>query len=281
MACGGVIAERQLVVNADDFGLSPGVNRGIIEAHEAGSVTSTSLLANAPPPGFADAIARAHRAPRLGVGLHANFTVGAPVAPRTAVESLWDPRTGAFYPLSRLVRRALARQIEPRHVALECAAQLAALQSEGIAVTHIDSHRHVHILPRIWRAVVTVARQEGVRAVRVPREPGVTIKQLCLGAAWIAAAWSDRADDVRLVRQFRGLSLMNAPDYERALLQLLDDLPSGATELMVHPGYADVDLAAWDDYAGPRERELAALRSAEVRARFTRGDISLCHFGQL
>ena len=267
------------MVNADDFGLSPGVNRGIIEAHEAGSVTSTSLLANAP--GFADAIARANRAPRLGVGLHANLTVGAPVAPRTAVHSLWDPHTEAFYPLSRLVWRALAGQIDPRHVAVECAAQLAWLASAGIAVTHIDSHRHVHILPGIWRAVVTVARQQGVRAVRVPREPGVTIKQLCLGAAWIVAASGDRGEDVRLVRQFRGLSLMDAPDYQQRLLELLDDLPSGATELMVHPGYADANLAAWDDYAAPREGELAALRSAEVRARFTRGDIALCHFGQL
>ena len=267
------------MVNADDFGLSPGVNRGIIEAHEVGSVTSTSLLANAPC--FADAIARAQRAPRLGIGLHANLTAWAPVAPRAAVTSLWDPRTEAFYPLSRLVRRALAGLIEPRHVAIECAAQLACLQSAGIAVTHIDSHCHVHLLPGIWRAVVAVARQAGVRAVRVPREPGVSIKQTCLAAAWIVAARGDRGDDVRLVRQFRGLSLMQASDYKRALLKLLDDLPSGATELMVHPGYADAALEAWDDYAGPRERELAALRSAVVQARFTRGDIALCHFGQL
>ena len=267
------------MVNADDFGLSPGVNRGIIEAHEAGSVTSTSLLANAP--GFADAIARAQRAPRLGVGLHANLTVGAPVAPRTAVESLWDPRTEGFYPLSHLVRRALAGQIEPRHVAVECAAQLARLHSTGIAVTHIDSHRHVHVLPGIWPAVVTVARRAGIRAVRVPHEPGVTIKQLCLRAAWIVAARGDRGDDVRLVRQFRGLSLMDAPDYERVLLRLLDRLPFGTTELMVHPGHADAELAAWDKYVAPRERELAALRSAEVRTRFARGDIALYHFGQL
>ncbi len=267
------------MVNADDFGLSPGVNRGIIEAHEVGSVTSTSLLANAP--GFADAVAWAQRAPRLGIGLHANLTVGAPVAPGAAVASLWDPRTGAFYPLSRLVRRTLAGQINPQHVAIECAAQLACLQSAGIAVTHIDSHRHVHMLPGIWRAVVAVARQAGVRAVRVPREPGVSIKRICLGAAWFVAARGDRGDDVRLVRQFRGLSLMHAPDYELGLLQVLDDLPCGATELMVHPGHADAALVAWDDYAGPRERELAALRSVEVQARFTRGDIVLRHFGQL
>ena len=267
------------MVNADDFGLSPGVNRGIIEAHEVGSVTSTSLVANAP--GFGDAIARAHRAPRLGVGLHVNLTVGSPVAPRADVASLWDPRTEAFYPLTRLVRRALAGQIAPRHVAIECAAQLARLRSAGIAVTHIDSHRHAHVLPGIWRGVVAAARQAGVRAVRVPHEPGVSIKQICLRAAWSVAASGDRGDDVRPVRQFRGLALMRASDYTRALLQLLDDLPAEATELMVHPGYADAALEAWDDYTGPRERELAALRSAVVQARFTRGDIALCHFGQL
>lgn len=255
------------------------MNRGIIEAHEAGSVTSTSLMANAPA--FVDAIARAHRAPRLGVGLHANLTAGSPVAPRADVASLWDPGTGAFYPLPRFVRRALAGRIEQRHVAIECAAQLTCLRSAGIAVTHIDSHRHVHILPWIWGAVVAVARQAGIRAVRVPREPGVSIKQMCLGAAWIVATRGDRGNDVRLVRQFRGLSLMDAPDYESALLQLVDELPSGATELMVHPGYADAALVAWDGYAGPRERELAALQSPVVLASFTRRDIALCHFGQL
>jgi predicted glycoside hydrolase/deacetylase ChbG (UPF0249 family) len=104
---------------------------------------------------------------------------------------------------------------------------------------------------------------------------------MCLGAAWIVAASSDRGDDVRLVRQFRGLSLMHASDYEQSLLQLLDDLPAGATELMVHPGYADADLESWDDYASPRERELTALRSTAVQARLTRGDIALRHFGQL
>jgi predicted glycoside hydrolase/deacetylase ChbG (UPF0249 family) len=74
---------------------------------------------------------------------------------------------------------------------------------------------------------------------------------------------------------------MHASDYKRALLKLLDELPSGVTELMVHPGYVDADLATWDGYTSARERELAALQSAVVHARFTRGDIALCHFGQL
>src|SRR5215831_16051926 len=95
---------RQLVINADDFGLSEGVNRGILAAHAAGSVTSTSLLVNLPA--FDHAVAGAREAPRLGVGLHFNVTAGAPVLPAERVRSLCDPRTGDFHPLRRLVQRA-------------------------------------------------------------------------------------------------------------------------------------------------------------------------------
>ena len=278
------IAERRLVVNADDFGLSPGVNRGILEAHAAGSVTSASLLANMP--GFTEAVARLRTAPRLGVGLHLNLTVGTPVAPRAEVTSLWDPRTRTFYPLPRLVLRALTGRIEARQVAIECAAQIDRLRQAGVHLTHIDGHRHVQALPVIWSAVVGAARGAGVRAVRVPREPlrwppgGAALKQAAVGAAWWVAARGDRAADLRAVRHFRGWSLGGA-EMETRLLELLDRLPPGVTELMVHPGHADAELRDWDDYTTQREVELKALCSARVRQRLARDDIALVHFGDL
>src|SRR5207237_814650 len=102
--------KRRLIVNADDFGLSDGVNRAISEAHAAGTVSSASLLVNAP--GFADAVRRARAAPALGVGLHFNLTMGAPVSPATAVPSLCDRRTGRFW---SLWRRATGGAPLPRH----------------------------------------------------------------------------------------------------------------------------------------------------------------------
>lgn len=281
------IVERRLAVNADDFGLSVGVNRGILEAHAAGTVTSTSLLANAP--GFADAIARLRAAPRLDVGLHLNLTVGTPVAPRDEVATLWDRRTGAFYPLARLVRRALSGGITPAHLLTECTAQLQRLRAAGVAVTHLDSHRHIHAVPGIWGPVLATARAAGVVAVRIPRESGqwkgfrfsAAMKAWLIGAAWRAASRGDTGRDLHRADRFCGMVLFGAPDFSSRLLDLLDGLEPGTTELMVHPGYADRDLDGWDSYTTPREAELAALCSANVRARLARGDITLRALGQL
>jgi len=278
----GVIVERRLIINADDLGISPGVNRGIFDAHAAGTVTSASLLANAP--GLADAITRLRDASTLHVGLHLNLTAGAPVAQSGDVTSLWDPRTGEFFPLSRLVRRALMGRVAPDDVAAECTAQLARLRSLGVNVGHIDAHRHVHALPGVWKPVAAVARRAGVRAVRVPREtilPGrVRLGRVLVAASLRAAlrlAVNGRGHDRDLGRadHFRGLDLLGAPDFQRRLLALLDQLQPGTTELMVHPGYVDRDLSAWDSYTTGRERELTALCSLEVRDRLARGDILL------
>src|SRR5437773_1986596 len=177
----------RLVVNADDFGLSAGVNRGILEAYVAGVVSSVSVLVNAP--GWTDAVQRLRDlGPGLGVGLHLNLTMGRPVS---WGGGLCDARSGRFHTLPALVARALAGRLDPGDVAIECAAQLARL------------------------------------------------------------------------------------------LAVLDRLEPGTTELMVHPGYSDGDLAAWDDYTAPRARELAALTLPEVRERFREGRFRLIHFGAL
>src|SRR2546421_1765940 len=165
---GGTPSVRCLVVNADDFGLSPGVTDGILEAHAAGVVSSVSVLVNAP--GWEHAVAALRRAgSTLGAGLHLNLTTGEPVS---GGGTLVHPRSGRFYGLAGLVARALAGRIDARHVAEECAAQLAPLRGAGGRVTHIDSHRHVHALPRVWASVVATARAHGVPFVRVPVEHG-------------------------------------------------------------------------------------------------------------
>src|SRR5881392_1275022 len=149
----------RLVVNADDFGLSAGVNRGILEAYAAGVVSSVSVLVNAP--GWTDAVPRLRDlGPGIGVGLHLNLTMGRPVS---WGGSLADARTGRFHTLRALVARAFAGRLDPGDVAIECAAQLARLRNAGLVVTHLDSHRHVHVLPGVWGPVVETARREGIR----------------------------------------------------------------------------------------------------------------------
>lgn len=276
---------RRLVVNADDFGLSEGVNRGILEAHAAGAVSSASLLVNTP--GFAAAARAARDAPRLGVGLHLNLTAGRPVSPPETVPTLCDRRTGRFYPLPRLIGRALAGRVEGSEVATECAAQIERLGAAGLRATHLDGHQHAHVLPGILRPVITAGRRAGIDVMRIPLDPlaGIAWRPIAavahavLGACYRLAARGVTAP--RSADHFRGLALTGRRDFRERLLALLDALEPGVTELMVHPGYPDASLAGWVRYAEGRERELAALTSDAVRARLRRGDIALIHFGDV
>lgn len=273
---------RRLIINADDFGLSEGVSRGILEAHEAGSVSSVSLLVNLPA--FHHALQCAERAPQLGVGLHFNLTAGPPVASRDHVRSLLDAQTGSLLPLRRLIARALRGRILPREVVTECEAQIARLRAGGVRVTHLDSHRHVHLLPGIWKPVREAARRAGIDRVRLPLErlaytvarPAALAEQLSLRAAYRLAGGNGTG---RHVDHFHGSALFDQRDFREGLLALLDELEPGLTELMVHPGYSDDEAAAWDSYTWPRERELAALTDATVRARLSAGDLALTTFG--
>jgi predicted glycoside hydrolase/deacetylase ChbG (UPF0249 family) len=274
---------RRLIINADDFGYSEGVTRGILEAHAAGVLTSTTLLPNMP--GFDDAVRRAQReAPALGIGLHLNLVQGEPLE---RVPSLTDPRTGHFYPLVALVRRVLAGKVDPDEVAAECAAQIARLRAAGVAITHLDSHQHSHALPGLWRPIARTATREGIRVFRWPVEsarvePGNVVAEL--KKAGVTAAWRvarTGAPRVRHPDHFIGISLQGGKQVLPRLLRMLDGLRPGTTELMIHVGRVDDTLRAIDPYTWPRERELEALTSSAVRERLGRGDIQLVHFGAL
>ena len=254
-----------LIVNADDLGLAAGVDRGILEAHAAGAVSSASMLPNLDD--FEHAARLVREAPRLGVGLHFNIVLGRPLS---AARTLVDPRTGAFRSLGALARRAFAGRIDPEDVHAECAMQLARLRDAGLVVTHIDSHRHAHCLPGVWSGVTRAAREARVGIVRVPLEPlamnavdlSATGKKLALAASLRAA----RRGDGRSRRVgFAGISLQGGTRFARRLERFLLAPPAGVTELMVHPGYDDPALASLDPYRAARETELATLTSDPVR----------------
>jgi predicted glycoside hydrolase/deacetylase ChbG (UPF0249 family) len=290
------VAPRGLIIHADDFGFTPAVTRGILEAYDAGVVTSTSVMVGTP--GWPDAAARLRQraldaAPLdrpLDVGLHFNVLVGRPLVP---ARSLTDRRTGAFATLPTLVARALAGRIDGDEVRAECVAQIEALRREsGRTVTHLDSHRHTHPLPGIWRAVLGAAADAGVPVVRVPAERWRTARTRRVVAqlhrvAVSASAWRPgtrpgaRDAAMRPPIEFTGLTLDGGRDFEAGVLRTLDGLAPGVTELMVHPGYSEPALEAIDGYTWQRERELAALMSPAVTARLARGDIRLTSFAYI
>jgi predicted glycoside hydrolase/deacetylase ChbG (UPF0249 family) len=276
---GSTPSSTRLIINADDFGLSRGVNIGIIEAAEAGVVTSASLIVNLP--GFADALDRALSCPALSLGLHLNFTVGRPL---TAAPSL-TRSSGEFYPLPMLVARASLGLLNASDIARECLGQIDRMSEAGFPPTHLDSHRHIHAHPTIASVVARAAAARGVFQVRVPRESmrlnardwRATLKKtgllICAGLSGKTAA-ADHAID------FVGVSLQGGTSFATRLFALIPKLRSGTTELMTHPGYADASLAEQDGYTLERVTELRVLTSREFRELLVRCGVTLTSFGQ-
>src|SRR5919199_4127486 len=155
-------AERLLIVNADDYGLAPGVTRGILELARCGAVTSTSTMINLP--GSKDAVAAA-RSAALDIGLHLNICLGAPLLPPAAVPSLVAPN-GRFVRADVITRRRFAGQLRLDEVEREWSAQIERFLACGVRPSHLDSHCHLHAYPGLYRLTMRLAGRYGIPGVR-------------------------------------------------------------------------------------------------------------------
>ena len=269
----------RLIVNADDFGLTAGVNRAIMELHRAGVLTSATLMARAAATDEAIEIARS--TPSLGVGCHVVLVDGEPVlSPRQDIPHLANPSDGRFRPsligflnwLSRdSDRRWPFRGRAIREIEAEASAQIALLQSRGLRLTHIDTHKHTHMFPAVLRPVLRAARAAGIRAVRNPFEPEWSLRATSGGGGI-------RRMEVSLLRRFEpafrrivaeegftttdgAIGVLATGILDAATVRsLLRNMPPGTWELVTHPGYNDSDLAqARTRLLASREIELEAL----------------------
>lgn len=290
---------RQLIVNADDFGLTSGVNRAIVEAHRDGIVSSTTLMANGAA--FADAVEAARALPRLSVGCHVVLTDGAPVSSPAAVDTLLAIRSAEpekFYSsLSGFAARATLGGLDREQLVTEITAQIRKIQATGIEVTHLDSHKHAHIFPEILTAMLRAARICGVRAIRSPFVP---MKAIMAQQFAGKRALLKRYGQVKILNSFAGQfrrqttrAGVRSPDgvigvIETGLLdslllrQALTSLPEGTWELVCHPGYADADLrAAHTRLIEARERELTLLTSPELKDFLEKQQIRVISYREL
>ena len=164
---------RRLIVNADDFGLTVGVNRAIVETNTDGVVSSATLMANGGA--FDDAVTAARTAPSLSVGCHVVLVDGTPVSPPAILDTLVAIRSAEpekFYSsLSAFAARATLGGFDRDQLVVEVVAQIRKIQSTGLHVTHLDSHKHTHVFPEILAALLRAARICGVRAIRNPFVP--------------------------------------------------------------------------------------------------------------
>lgn len=281
------IQVRKVIVNADDFGFSPGVTGGILRAHREGIVTSTTIMANMPCAG--DALARLSEAPGLGVGVHLNACQGPPLSAQGAALAAADGRmrrSAAAIILACLSNPRLLRAIEA-----EFDAQIRWLIENGRQPTHLDSHRHIHAFPPIFARVVTLARRYNIPHIRWPYER-------LAGSGWPAAPWRQR----RVRWLVNGFALVNAHSLPGPrgmqgtwgiahtgqidvawLCQAARAMRPGATEIMTHPGLADQSPPGPDAtrLTACRQAELEALCSGAVREAFDASGIERIHYGQL
>ena len=292
---------RRLIINGDDFGLTVGVNRGIVECFRQGVLTSATLMAAGTE--FADALQKLREvdqpAPKakLSVGCHAVLVDGSPVLPASAVSSLVT-EDGSF-PVSLLsfARAALAKRLDEEQMAAELEAQIRKIQAGGVSLSHLDTHKHVHLFPPVLRPLLRAARRCGVRAVRNPFAP---IRPLAFAHLLRRPHLWKRYTEVRVLRTW-------AADFRRAVdreglvttdgtfgivatgaldLQLFEAImgciPEGTWEFCCHPGYNDAELAqVRTRLRETRDREREVLTSAAARAVLDRYGIELINYRDL
>lgn len=276
------LSVRNLIVNADDLGWTEGVNRGIAEAHGNGIVTSTSLLANGLA--FDSAAEFARATPALGVGAHLNLSDGLPLSPLQNINSIVNEHGHFAGGPEHLLIRLARRNLRLKDVQTEWDAQIQKIRDAGIHPTHLDGHKHVHMLPGLFEIAVQLAKRHGIRAIRVSHEASTLRVALASG----------QKQNSQLVRkqgvQARGLKLLarNAralaeaagiatADYFCGIAQtgeltiegvkhLLLSLPEGTTEMMCHPGFMDADLGnSATRLQDSRAVEVKILTSLEIR----------------
>jgi chitin disaccharide deacetylase len=270
---------RLLVINGDDFGLTRGVNAGMLDAHRDGVLTSVSLFANAPA--TEDAITIAHATTSLGVGCHLTLVDGTPTLSASEVPSLVTADGQFRHTWGAFIRACVFGRLALDEVRRELTAQILRLQSAGIVLTHLDSHKHVHAFPPIFRIVADLARQFRVPAVRVPyespwmgpiradlSEPAIRRQAIenLLMYPWTRKDTRILAAHHRVPAAFFGRVHTGRVVTRTVLEQIVERLPEGVSELMMHPGYQDDALArVRTRLRRQREMEIVLLRSPDAR----------------
>lgn len=264
---------RRLIVNADDFGRSPEINRAVLEAHEHGLLTTASLMVN--EPAAAEAVALAHAHPRLGVGLHLTLVGGRSALSAREAPSLVQNesrftdspvRAGCRYFFRRDCRAELRREIE---------AQFARFQATGLTLDHVNGHLNIHLHPTVLSLLCGPAEGHSIGALRVTRDRFWLNARLAAGE-WgyrvshalifnLLSAWARprlRRRGVRHTRQVFGL-LQNGRVDEAFLCRLLPALPAGDSELYCHPSLTEF-RPELDALVSPAVRRIAEQQGLQL-----------------
>lgn len=280
---------KKLIINADDFGLTGGVNRGIIEGHQKGVITSTTLMANML--GFEDAVRLARQNPHLGVGIHLNIYRGKPLFSPSQIPSLLN-QNGEFFSSFKLAKKIYQGKINLKEVEEELKAQIIKVKEAGINITHLDSEKHFHCFPQISAVVLKLAAYFNIRKIRLPREHWSNrrvsdlfspqfYKMQYLASRSRALIPLFQKQGIKYIDNFYGI-LYSGKTSLSSFLEILENIPQGISELMVHPGYVDAELKGLNNnMVYSREKELKILLHPEVKRSIKVLEIQLVNYNEL
>jgi hopanoid biosynthesis associated protein HpnK len=284
---------RRLIINADDFGLTSGVNRAIAEGNRRGVITSATVMANAQA--FDAAVELAKALPSLKTGCHVVLIDGEALSPD--LPSLTNGSSRFRSSLKDFALAAVRKKITAEEIQREAEEQIRKIQSCGVALTHVDSHKHTHMFPHVLRPVLRAARACGIRAVRNPFEPlrswpcslvlgtpGLWLRSAeVMALQWFAAEFRKAVLEESMLTTDGtvGIAATGKLD-QKILLRIVDALPQGTWELVCHPGYSDADLKhAGTRLTQSREVELEALTSEATKLALARQRIELISYADL
>jgi chitin disaccharide deacetylase len=265
---------KRLIINSDDYGRTPEISRGIREAHAHGVVTSTTCMMNIPTTAEDIAIAL-KETPMLGMGVHLVLTMGNPISAPETVPSIAD-ENGHFFKYTPLIEHLPTLNIDD--VKREWRAQIEAfLRAAGRKPTHLDSHHHSsYFSPALFHGMLELAKEYDC-AIRFPftGDASMELKETSKRVPDLIHEFDPRRPD-RFVVDF-----YDEHATREELLNLINNLPEGTTEIMCHPGYTDDAFAKESVYNNQRDRELNILTDPSIKEAIQANGIQLITFASL
>lgn len=291
---------KELIINADDLGATPGINKGIIEGYQAGIITNVSLLVNMP--GYNDAIRLIHQNPKLSVGIHLNITCGLPISSPDKISTLLNEK-GYFLKWYPLVNRLLLKRIDLNQIYLEFKAQIEKLISDGITPIHMDTHQYMHVYPEIFKILIALSKEYNIYKIRYPDERFKFINSfsfsffnkqnfkkilLSLLLSFLLRICTPRKilikNGILIPNNFIGIVNMNSQKTLLSFENMLQSVKEGVNEIVCHPGYIDdelIKLTPYIIYVHPRKDELEAILHPKIKKLIEELNINLISYKEM
>ena len=277
----------KIIINADDFGRHELINKAVEKAVEVGCLRSATLMPGGKA--FEDAVRISREHPSLGVGIHFTLANGFPILPPEEIPSLVT-EDGVFYDdYLAFLKRYMQGKVRIQEVRSELSAQLEKMKRTGLALTHVDSHQHLHHVPGILGVVLDLAEAAGIHALRVSQarvfdgdlgSAGQFIGRMGLGCLADYAAVRARKRGFLMPDHFAGIVAGEAVS-ETYLEGFLEHLRDGTTEVMLHPGTENGILQRDCRWVHDFEAEFHAVTSPNILAKLREREIAAVNFSSL